>query len=144
MITQFKIFEDNNIETSFIINDLIPYCHDKVELWGYPFVDDNILEIEELFKNFRTVKFDCEHCTTDINGATSYINSNKSHKGKVRGYGFGLSDSRIHLTLTLDRIKYRHNVNTDEPIIIYGEISQKLKDIIDEVNLLSNAKKYNI
>ena len=145
MITQFKIFENNDTEISFIINDLIPYFQDKVELWELPFIDQNILEfLQELIKDFRIVKFNCEHCINEKYGATSYINSHQTHKGKVRGYGFGMYDNKIHLTLHLDRIKYVHTVNTNEPIIIYDEIPQKLKDIIDDVNLLSNAKKYNL
>ena len=128
MITQFKIFENNDTEISFIINDLIPYFQNKVELWELPFIDQNILEfLQELFEDKILVKFNCKICTDKLSGVRNYIASDKTHKGKVTGFGMGFNHhDEVFITLNLNNIKYSHIVNTNEPIIIYDEIPQKL------------------
>lgn len=147
MIIDFKIFENENKSISFILNDLIPYFEDKVELWMSPWIGDEIKDfLNNLLMN-RVVKFDCNKCLEfDIKyDSTTAKWYNKTHKGLVKGIGYGYNNkNKIYLTLTLNRIKYNHNVNVNNSITVYGDISDDLLEIIEGVNLLSNSKKYNL
>jgi hypothetical protein len=72
------------------------------------------------------------------------MHSNKIHKGIIYGYGYVFNGYKIYLTLHLNRIKYQHEVNTNLPFTIYGEISEHVKNVIDEINMKRNANKYNL
>jgi len=144
MIIKFKIFENIEKQTSFIINDLVPYFEENTELVLIPWIDDDISTfLTKLLLN-RYVKIECEKCEDIEHNYYKYFN--KSHKGKVRGISFGFDHStdKIYLTLELNRIRHKHIVNIYKPIIVYGDIPNDLDEIIDGTNLLSNTKKYNL
>jgi len=154
MITDFKIFEENNKETTFIINDLIDYFKNNEEYYQniyperrYNFEDAISYFLQELLLN-TMVKINCIECTSNDNGVKSYRHRNKTHKGIVSGYGYGMlengDDEHIHLDLYLRRIRHNHLVDVNTPIIIFGDIDKELSDIIDDVNMISNSKKYNL
>ena len=116
MITNFKTYENESKSISFIPNDII-------------------------------VEFDCLKClkNNEHGWGETQMWSGKHHKGLVRGIGYGYNfDDKIHLTLTLNRIKYNHNVDVNKPIIVYGDIPDDLYKIIDETNMMANSKKYNL
>jgi len=146
MITKFKIFEDNAVETSFTIDNLIPYFKDKCELWEYPFILDDIQNLLNRSILGLNVKFYCLRCTANVDGVRNFYHFNKEHKGKIRGIGSGTESNRnkIYLTLTLNRIKYTHDVDTSKPITIFGDIPSELKEIIYNSELFSDTKKYNL
>jgi len=144
MITQFKIFENDNQYTILVINDLIDYYTNDKDIVDASLIYDFI---EQLMKFKRVIEFQCLHCTQDVNGITNYFHTNKKHKGKVRGYGYGLQlvdTENVILNVSLDRIKYKHEVDTNKPMIIYGELEEHLKDVIDEINMNNNIEKYNL
>ena len=145
MITNFKIFEDANVETIFTVDNLIPYFKDKCELWEYPFIIDDISRQLQKMMNLN-VKFYCFRCKKDIDGVTNYFHYHKEHKGKIRGIGTGTSENRdkIYLSLTLNRIKYNHEVNTSKPITIFGNVPSELKEIIYNSELFADSKKFNL
>ena len=70
----------------------------------------------------------------------------KSHKGIVNAIGLGRydHDNSVYLSLILKRIKYHHEVEVKLPMIIYGNIPDKLEKIIDEINIKKDANKYNL
>lgn len=142
MITNFKIFENIDNETTFILNDLIDYYttdDKKIDT-------DSLKEFISFLFRWPIVKFYCKHCTDDINGVTHYIHSKKTHKGKVRGggYGFNEDNSELYFSLKLNRIKYTHEVDTSKPITIYGNINPIYLNIIDEINAKRDSNKYNL
>ena len=145
MIIYFKIFENENKSISFIPNDLIPYFKDKVEFFMLPWIGDKIKEFLNNLLINRVVEFDCNKCLEFDRKYYRTTWYNKKHKGLVRGIGYGYNnEDKIYLTLTLNRIKYDHNVNVNNPITVYGNISDDLLEIIEGANLLSNSKKYNL
>ena len=146
MITKFKTYENENKSISFIPNDLIPYFEDKVDLFLVPFIGDDINKfLSDLLMN-RMVEFDCKSCMSDEDDVIRTKHFDRQHKGVVKGVSSGLSwgKENVSLTLTLNRIRYTHNVNTKKPIIVYGDISKDLLEIIEGINILSNTKKYNL
>jgi hypothetical protein len=142
VITKFKLFESEEKEISFILNDIIDYFDNRQ---GY------INSFISSLCNNRDiiVKINCKNCTHyNEYGADEYFHSNKVHKGKINGYGLGSSTDdgkkRLHLTLYLKRIKYKHEVDTSKPITIYGEISPSLQETINNINAKRTSIKYNI
>lgn len=137
MITNFKIFEDNNKETIFTINDLADYYNKD---WHK--INDFINSL--LLNKF--VFFNCRECRDYINNNFVGINHKKSHKGLVKAIGLGHydNDNSVYLSLTLKKIKYNHEVDVKLPMIIYGSISNELEKIIDEINFIKTTKKYNL
>ena len=137
MITNFKIYENQNVETTFIINDVIDYFNAEEEL-----IKEFLFEI---IKFHNLVKFHCEVCEDyDINGVRNNMHYNKIHKGIICGYGYGFSDIGLHLTLHLKRIKYSHEININLPFTIYGELPNDIKKVIGEMNMRRDANKYNL
>jgi hypothetical protein len=113
----------------------------------YPWIGDDIKEFldELLFK--KVIKFECEKCLQLDNryGAETTMHVNRTHKGLVRGFGYGFdSTDKIYLTLTLNRIKYKHVVDVNKPITVYGDIPSHLMKIIEATKILADTKKYNI
>ena len=71
----------------------------------------------------------------------------KTHKGTIRGIGYGFSefgDKEIFLTLAFKRIKYDHEIDTHQPIIVYGFIPNETQNIINDINIKRHANKYNL
>lgn len=139
-----KTYDEESLDqVTFIPNDLIPYFNDKLK---GKYIDDAVYDaIHKIIDFSKVVKFECEHCITDNElGATTYVNSNQQHKGKVRGIGLGMDDNKIYLTLLLNRIKYSHQVNTDKPITVYGNFDKNSKKIINEIIFFNNINKYNL
>lgn len=139
MITSFKLFEEIEIKETLIIDDIIDYFNsDNDRIHNFIF---------SLFIfNHNVVEFECKKCKAEINGATTYINSHKNHKGIVCGigYGFDKDSKQLYLSLTLKRIKYDHDVNTEYPIIIHGCLSDEIRTQIQEINMIAHSKKYNL
>lgn len=144
--TNFKMFESEENGVTFVIDDLIDYAKERPFLKPTKSVIYEFLQ-KLLLSNNIIVNFYCKHCTKDINGATNYLHSNKIHKGKIRGFGSGVTtefENNIYLSIDLKRIKYSHEVDTSQPITIYGKISENLKKIIDEINMKRMSNKYNL
>jgi hypothetical protein len=139
-----KLFENDSTETEISIPDVIEYFTkdgkvEKVEMQEF---------IHKLFI-WSTVKFNCESCVfNNEHGATATAHMGKTHKGKITGFGYGFNDDygqkKMHLTFTLKRIRYSHEVNTLEPIIIYGELPNHVKKTLDEINMNRDIKRYNL
>lgn len=139
-----KTYDEESLDQfTFIPNKLIPYFKNKLKGGYYDYVINDFIHRIIVFNN--VVEFYCEYCITDNeHGATTYVNSKQKHKGKVRSIGFGNDDDRIYLSLSLNRIKYRHQVDTDKSMTVYGNFDKYSKQIIDEINLLYNINKYNL
>ena len=90
------------------------------------------------------MQFYCKHCTEEINGVTNYKHSNKIHKGIIYGCGYGYAIDNINLSFKLKRIKYYHEVDTNKPINIIGNIPVSMISIIDEINIKRRANNYNL
>jgi hypothetical protein len=139
MITEFKIFENSEDKVTLVLNDIIDY---------FNCVEDSIRNF--IFKlldyNNNIIEFECAKCTDMVNGVTHFININRHHKGilRGRGYGFNYDEKRIYLALNLKRIKYYHDVDTNLPMTIYGNIPNDIKNIINDLNLIRSAKNFNI
>jgi hypothetical protein len=74
MITNFKIFENINNETVFVINDLVDYYNgDWHKIFDF---------INNLLHN-KLVFIDCKSCRNYINSILIDIKHEKSHKGIV-------------------------------------------------------------
>jgi len=150
MITDFKIFENKNTETTIILNDLVAYYEDKVDLVMLPFIRDDIRDFFNEFLMNSMISFFCEECSGPggYGWGVQVKHRNKTHKGVVRGYGTGVNTgdvpSTLHLSLNLNRIRHEHLVDTSKPITIYGDLPEDVLEIIDEVNMLSDSKKYNL
>lgn len=142
MITKFQTFENIETETELIINDIIDYFDGDNKII-YDF-------IMKLFKFNTMVKVKCKNCTTMNDNrrivTTIYKYSHKTHKGIIGGVGcVGKSgDKEIFLTLQFKRLKYDHEIDTNQPIIIYGNMPDDVKTIIDDINMKKCAKKYNL
>lgn len=139
MITNFKIFENVDKETTFILNDIYEYYDDKY-ISKTPYISSFIRNI---FKYKTIIKFNCENCLDYKDGIQLYKHSNKIHKGKILGASSGVGD-KIILTLYLNRIKYSHEVDTSKPITIYGDIDSIYLTVINEINTKKDANKYNL
>lgn len=151
MITKFKIFEkkeiDENIKHTFIIDEVAQYYLNK-------YGDDAEIKMKDFLSSIfdlRNVKvaFECERCTYDNEyGATSFAHAQKFHSGVIRGMGYGVEfyDGRllVNLNVSLERIKYRHEVNTKGLFFIIGKIPQSFEKILDDFELYKNTKKYNL
>ena len=139
-----RLFENDNIETEISVDGIIDYFTkngkvEKVEMQEF---------IMKLFR-WSTIKFQCHSCTFDNEyGATTTAHMNKTHKGKINGFGYGFNDDYghkdMHLKFNLNRIKYAHDVDVSKPIIIYGELPDNVKKIVDEINMNTDANKYNL
>lgn len=150
MITNFKIFENddyNSKESTIILDDLIDYYTDKnnnVKLAYISAFLDNVIKFDVL------VKFYCKNCYFYENGVMNYAHCNntnkKTHKGFIRGSGRGYNydKNEIYLSLTLNRIKYSHEVDTSKPMTIYGKIDPIYLKVIDEINMKKDSNKYNL
>jgi len=89
MITNFKIFERQDVDESIIhtiiLDDMIEYYIQKYQA---NYCDSCIREFlfALIYKNDVKIDFFCKDCTfTGENGATNFAHSNKSHKGIVNG-----------------------------------------------------------
>jgi len=137
MITNFKIFENIEKETTFVINDLVDYYNKD---WHkiFDFINDLLHD--------KLVFFNCKECRGYINNSFVGIKHNKSHKGIVNSIGLGHydHDNSVYLSLSLKRIRYIHEVDVKLPMIIYGDISDNIEKIINEINLIKTTKKYNL
>lgn len=148
MITKFKLFESEEKETTFVIDDLISYSESGK--WLLNSFSKGIIYnfISQLFSNITLVKFYCKNLTKKVNGETFYIPSNKINKGEIEdakcGINFLENNWKISLSINLKRTQYTHEVDTSQPITIYGEIPIKLKSVIDNINMIRTANKYNI
>jgi len=150
MITNFKMFEkqevDESIKHTIILDDMIDYYMQK---YKENYCKSGIREFlfSLVYQNNVKFEFFCRKCTfTDDNGATNFADANKSHKGVVNGTGYGFNNDimTIFLNFRLSRIRYDHAVDTSKPLTIFGKISKDLEDIIDDVNMISDTKKYNL
>jgi len=139
MITQFKLFENTGNKVTLTINDIIGYFNGDNES-----ISDFIFKLLEIKNN--VIKFECKKCTEDIKGLNYFMHSNKQHKGVVRGFGYGFNKefNYIFLTIKLKGIRYKHDVDTNSPMNIYGIIPDDIKDIIDEININKETKKFNL
>lgn len=147
MITNFKIFENENKSISFISNELVPYYEEITDIVMSPWIGQDIGEFLEKLLMEKIVEFSCLKCLEENkHGWGDTIRwTGKKHKGLVRGVGYGYNyDDKIYLTLTLNRVKYSHNVDPNKPITVYGDIPDKLLGIINGTNMLSNMNKYNL
>ena len=140
MITKFKLFENTEDKITIVLNDIIDYFNsneDSIRNFIFKLLDYN---------NNNIVEFKCRNCSDMINGTTHYMHLNKNHKGIIRGRGYGFNEEfkYIHLTLTLKRIKYDHEVDTNYPITIYGYIPDDIKKNINDINIKREANKFNI
>ena len=139
MIKNFKLFENTENRVTIVLNDIVNYFNSD---------EGSIREfIFNLFNyNNNIIEFDCKRCTEMVNGTTNFRHINSHHKGVIKsiGYGFDENDKKIHLSLGLKRIKYDHEVDTDSPMTIFGNIDNDIKNIISEVNIKREANKFNI
>lgn len=147
MITNFKIFEDTNKETTFILDDLIDYYTDNKNNIKTAYITSFI---NGVFKYKVLVKFNCKSCYFYNSEGTlnhaHYSNGRIIHKGLIQGTGIGFyeHEKKIYLSLTLKRIKYSHEVYTSKPITVYGDINPIYLDIINEINAKRDSNKYNL
>lgn len=151
MITNFKIFEkqdiNENIKTSFIIKDLATYFLEK-------YGNESDIKIIDFFDSLSKIKnikiaFECEKCTIKRNlSIIKYINWYKFHMGVIDKI---ICDSNIKydrllvdLNITLKRIKYTHDVDTEKRFYIIGELPQSFQNILDDFEIYKSSKKYNL
>lgn len=136
--------------TNIILNDLVRYYEYNLDLVMLPFIYDDIKDFFDDFLLGCKVEFHCKKCVADpMNGWGVYTKwKNKTHKGIIREYSTGMNyntvPSSLDLTLTLNRIRHEHIVDTNKPITIYGKLPDDILKIIDDVNIISNTKKFNI
>jgi len=145
MITNFKVFENVENETTLILNDLMIYYNgnqNKIKKF-----------ITDLLAPGKVVKFNFNYGYDNslfefipiVEGCTGIID--KVHECTV-GYKGTLQHKEkefVILSLILKNypnIEYRINVNS--PFTIYGNITEKQKIIIEELNLIRNANKFNL
>lgn len=140
MITNFKIFENVDKETTFILDDIYEYYTDDKYISKKSYISSFI---KNIFKYKTIIQFNCKNCLDYESGVTYHIYSDKIHKGKILGASSGVGN-KIVLTLYLNRIKYSHEVDTSKPITIYGNIDSIYLTVINEINAKKNANKYNL
>lgn len=150
MITNFKKFETNNNNISFIPNDLVIYYENKVDLVDLPFIRDYVKKFFQKFLIGCNIHFYCIECTSNNKNDwySSILYNNKEHKGIVKGYGLGINNIKkpatLNLSVTLKNIRHEHLINTYKPITIYSDLPDNILKIIEEINLINNTKKYNL
>lgn len=136
-----KKYEENNQKVELIINDLIDY-YKSDEPSIRSFIHNLYLF---LMKNKIIIEIFCNRCV-DINNSTAH--SHKKHKGILYGYGYGFKNEygikEIYLTFNLKRIKYQHQIDTYNPITLYGNISDDIKKVIDDINFQKSIINYNL
>ena len=143
MITKYKLYENKETTVSFIPNDLIPYFEDKVDLIMLPWIGDDIKNLFNKILMDSYVEFSCERCREK--GTYNTKHTNKTHKGFIRGWGFGYNyDNKVNLTLMLNRIRHDHLVDCNKSLTLKGNFSDVELKIINNVNMLSDMKKYNL
>lgn len=122
---------------SLSINNIVKY------FWKQPKKIEKF--IIELLTD-RTIEFHCIHCTDNINGVTNFINSKQKHKGIVNGVGFGFDDeeNKAYVTVTLQRHKHDHIVDTKQKINVFGYLTEEQREIIDKIDQINQMKKYNL
>jgi hypothetical protein len=148
MITKFKIFEKEdqfNNEISFSLDELLEYY----TINGDVKRDSIYSFLHSVLKFDNMIMFYCKYCQYYDNGSLNYAHCNngeKIHKGLIRevSLGFYEYDKKIYLSLTLNNVKYSHEVYTSKPITIYGNIDQAHLNIINEINAKRDSNKYNL
>ena len=146
MIKRFKDYYNKSQQVrELVINDLLKYYSCKfTEL-----VDEKKIKefLIELFEPGRVVEINCKYCISMKNGVVHYENFDKTHKGVVRGIGYGF-DNILKYVITLDlylkKIKHTHRVRCDLPVKIYGKLPEHLEKVITEIDITNQEKKYNI
>ncbi|MCK9416126.1 hypothetical protein M0Q97_05660 [Candidatus Dojkabacteria bacterium] len=133
-----KTFEESEQKHYVIIDDIVKH-NNHSEIVAYNFITD-------LMNNKNIIAFNCKNCTTEINGSNTFINSHKTHKGIINGFGYGYNEysNQVNIEIVLKRIKYNHNMDTSLPMCIFGELSKENLKLIKDTNTIIKAKKYNL
>jgi len=157
MIIEFKIFENQEAKTEINLRDIWEEYLTLVSDFDFgEFVSD-------VFKSGTVVEFYCKVCTCsdisqwDKDRNTDYrICSNKFHKAKIKGIGSGgSSNPYLFFSFYKERLNKKklgftkngyisHEVDVDKPIIVYGELSEFAKNVIDKVNIKKASQKFGL
>jgi hypothetical protein len=146
MITEFKIFESVDDETTLVLNDLMIYYNNSLtKIRKF---------IMNLLKPYTLVKFNIRYGYD--NSKSKFLPIDKDYiKGVIDqvyectiGYTGTLQHKRdqfVVLSLILkNNIEIEYRIDGNSSFTIYGDISEKQKDIIKELNLRREANKFNI
>ena len=145
MITEFKIFENSEDKVTLVLNDLILYYNYNIPKfrkfinsllvpgtlvkfninYGY---DTSVFKFIPISKDYTGIIDQVYECTIGYTGTLQ-------HK----------KEQHAILTLILkNNIEIEYRINGNSSFTIYGDISEKQKDIIKELNLRREANKFNI
>jgi hypothetical protein len=145
MITEFKIFEDLENETTFILNDLVEYykaSQPKIKKF-----------IKELLIPGTSVKFNISYAYN--NSEFKFMNIRKDYTGiiyEILEYTVGYTGTLQHKTeqhiilslILKNDINIEYRIKSNSPFTIYGNITEKQKSIINDLNLIRVTKNFNI
>lgn len=139
MIKKFENFKDDEKRQEILFDDLIEYTKPDSSIRIYNFIED-------VWKNGNIVEFQCNNCVDDDHHIMQFMYSNKTHKGVIRGFGFGYDEylEQVSISINLKRIKYKHEINTKTPFIIYGDLPDNIQKIVDDVKIQHDAKKFKL
>ena len=110
--------------------------------------------IRDIFKFGTKIEFKCKNCYGDsINDARMSFRREKSHTGKVRGYGSGTyqnGDLYLSVMLINERKKdekgrqIHHEIDLSCPMKVYGEISEENARIIKNNQVKKRTSKFGL
>ena len=145
MITNFKVFENVESETTLILNDLMIY-YNRSQTKIKKFITD-------LLAPGKVVKFNFNYGYD--NSTFNFIPEVDEYTGIVdhvhdctigyKGTPQRKEKEFVILSLILKNdpnIEYRINVNSS--FTIYGDITETQKNIIDKLKLIGNMSKFNL